>query len=155
MKLWSILSLAMCMVIGLGACTGGGTDPTEPEVDAPAVEPAPEADLAAPAEPAAVSVTPAEPAAPVEPAAPADAAAAPAAASGLEGSTWKLGEFVITFNDASTITVKGGPLGEGEGVPGTYTVENGNITINAVNQSKTGTWDGTALVIDGTTAEKQ
>lgn len=151
MKKWSIVCLAACLMISMAACTSGGTDPTEAEDGAAA--PAPETESAAAIEPAPATPEPAA-AVTTPDAAPAETVAAPAAATGLEGTTWKIDEFTVAFKDATTINVKGGPLGDGEGIPGTYTVENGAITINAMGQSKSGTWDGTNLSIDNTPAVK-
>jgi hypothetical protein len=139
------------------ACTKPGVDVNAPkdEAVAPPATEAP-ATTATPAEApsteaAATTATETPAAAPATEAAP--AAATPAGATGLEGSTWKIGEFTVLFKDATTINVKGGPVPDG--IDGTYKVENGNITINVLTETKTGTWDGKTLVIDGKNAEKQ
>jgi HEAT repeat protein len=71
----------------------------------------------------------------------------------LVGTTWKLGEFTVLFKDATTINVKAPRMPSG--MDGTYTLEDGKITVNIAMETKTGTWNGTTLVIDGMTGEKQ
>jgi HEAT repeat protein len=77
----------------------------------------------------------------------------PPATTGLEGSTWKLGDFELTFKDATTFHLKGGSVPEGMDVD--YKVEDGVFTATVMDQTKTGTWDGTTLTIDDKKAEKQ
>ncbi len=132
-------------------------------VDAPvAIEPAPAAPEVAPAAPAdpattdpAGAVAPADPAAPVDPAAPAaDGAATEGAAAnktGLVGPQWKYDEYIATFNDDNTMTIK---MGE-TAIDGSYTLkEDGALEINAMGTTLAGTWDGTALTVNGDALEK-
>lgn len=160
MKMWSVLCFAVCMMLAVVACSPAGTDSTAPKEEAPAVAPdaAPEAAPATEAAPAAPAEA-APVAAPVE-AAPAtapaaDAAAAPAAAgdpAALVGTTWKLGDFTINFKDAAKVNIKGGPFPDG--MDADYKVENGNLSVSVMGQTKTGKWDGTTLTIDDKAAEK-
>jgi hypothetical protein len=83
--------------------------------------------------------------------------AAPAAGATLVGSTWKIGEFMATFKDETTVSLKGGALASiaPNGLDAKYTLADGKVEVNAMGMTKTGTFDGTALIIDGKAAEKQ
>ncbi|MDX9974269.1 MAG: hypothetical protein RBU21_14895 [FCB group bacterium] len=157
MKMWSVLCFAICMMLAVAACSPAGTDSTAPADETPAVAPdaAPEAAPVAPAEAAPAEAAPVE-AAPVEAAPATDAAAAPAAAgdpAALVGTTWKLGDFTLNFKDAAKVNIKGGPFPDG--MDADYKVVDGAFTVSVMGQTKTGTWDGTALIIDEKAAEKQ
>jgi hypothetical protein len=43
----------------------------------------------------------------------------------------------------------------GKGMDATYTFKAGAVEVSAMGQTKTGTWDGTALVMDGEAGVKQ
>ena len=123
--------------------------PEEPEVVAP--------EEAAPAE-APVSEVPAEPAVTE---AEESAAAAPDATDPqhalLIGTTWTLGDMELNFKDASTLTISGGPVAmlAPDGLDAAYTYAAGALEVSAVGQTRTGTWDGSALTFDGQTAERK
>ncbi len=162
MKTWTIVCLAMCMSIALGACTGGGASTSEPastDSAAPATpEPASSTD-AAPVTPAPASAdsaaTTTEPA--TEPAAAAPETAA-SASNGLIGTTWKVGPFMAHFKDATTVHVSGGEptVQMPDGIDAVYVMKDGTIEVTVLNGIvKKGTWDGSSLVIDGIVGEKQ
>lgn len=153
----STLAAALALTLSLYGC--GGSEP------APAPAPEPAAEVVT--QPAAVVEAPVvEEAMPVEEAAPvldgsaepaaAETVAAPVAAdenhTKLIGSKWKLGEFDVHFKDAETVHLNGGPLTmmtAGKGLDAKYAYTAGSIRINAMGQSKTGTWDGETLSVDG------
>ena len=168
---WFGIAMSLVMVLTLSACSQPGTsdDTTKPEgngMTAPSDEAAAPAPMDTPAEPmaapepapAAPDVTPAEPAMPADPAAepPAmDGAAAPAsndqAKVGLVGPQWKYEEYIATFNDDNTVTIKMGELA----MAGQYTLkDDGALEINAMGNMLNGTWDGTTLSINGSALEK-
>ncbi|MBI4556723.1 MAG: hypothetical protein HY706_04000 [Candidatus Hydrogenedentes bacterium] len=121
--------------------------------DTNAATPAPEPTAAAaPAPATAPAVTPATTPA-SEPVA-ATPALATAGANDLLNTTWKIDEYVITFKNAPVIHIKGGILGD-TGMEGTYKFENGVVEVSALGQTKTGTWNGGKLVIDGVDGIKQ
>jgi len=149
MKNYVFLCLALAAVITFAACSSPEPEPkpSEPPIATPAPEE--KAPAAAP-EPA-----PEPEAAPApEEAAPAE----PAVAGGtLVGSTWKIGEFTATFKDDTTVSLKGGPLAAiaPNGLDAKYTLADGKLTVKAMGQTKSGTFDGTNLIIDGDTAVRQ
>ena len=153
MRNYSLLCLALAMVAIFAACSN-----PEP-ASAPA--PQPNTDLPKPAPKAApaLEATPA-PAAETAPAPVPDTAvqpAAPAAGAALVGSTWKIGEFTANFKDATTVSLKGGALASiaPDGLDAKYTLADGKIEVNTMGMTKTGTFDGTNLIIDGSTAVRQ
>ncbi len=153
MQKWIVLCLSFGLVV-LAGC--GETPDTSDAVDVPEPaleETAPLAPDATGAHEGPLSETPAdeEPVAAVEP------VEQPAASAGLVGSTWQVGEFTVTFKDDSRLQVMGGKAAEiaPQGLEGTYVVKDGVIEIRVLTEHKTGTWDGTQLVIDGVSARKQ
>ncbi|HUW62166.1 MAG TPA: hypothetical protein VMZ06_14280 [Candidatus Bathyarchaeia archaeon] len=156
MRNYGLLCFVLAMVAIFAACSNPET--------APPPTPQPKTDLPKPA-PAAAPAPAAEPApapAPAPEAAPApDTAAQPAApaaaAAALVGSTWKIGEFTANFKDATTVSLKGGALASiaPDGLDAKYTLADGKIEVNAMGTVKTGTFDGTNLIIDGSTAVRQ
>lgn len=80
---------------------------------------------------------------------------AQASDSGLAGTTWQVGDFSVTFQGPSTIQVTGSKIPIPGGITGTYKVENGAVEISAMGMTRTGSWDGTTLIIDGAEAVKQ
>ena len=110
--------------------------------------------------PAGTGETP--PAAPADPAVEAPggtAAADPAAAgaTGLAGTKWQLGEYVVDFKDDGKVLVKGGQIATlmPDGAEGEYKVEDGKFSVSVLGQSFNGTWDGSKLVVDGNEAVPQ
>ena len=102
------------------------------------------------------------PAAPADPAVEAPggtAAADPAAAgaTGLAGTKWQLGEYVVDFKDDGKVLVKGGQIATlmPDGAEGEYKVEDGKFSVSVLGQSFNGTWDGSKLVVDGNEAVPQ
>ena len=81
----------------------------------------------------------------------------PGTAESLVGTTWRLEDYTITFHEPPEIHVAGGKIDEDhpEGVVGEYSVENGIIDISALDQGRSGTWDGQRLVIDGEKARRR
>lgn len=102
---------------------------------------------------------------PAATAAPAAPAAAPTADGAVDanhqkliGTKWKLDDFDVQFKDAKTVSLNGGQLTMitgGKGLDATYTYANGALEVTAMGQTKKGTWDGEALVVEGTAATKQ
>ncbi len=142
MRKTMLVSVVVLLALGLCACGGKSEEPAPAPAAPPAATP--------PAPPAATP--PAPPALPA-----AAAAAAPVADVSdpihqkLIGTAWTVGDFEIAFQDAAGILLKGGPLKDiaPNGLKGQYTYKDGAVTITAMGQSKTGTWDGEKLVIDG------
>ncbi len=158
----------------LTACGGSQPAPAPaapaeaPKAAAAAAEPAPAvtaAPEAAPVMDGAATPAPAAAPAPAETPAAAEAAASPAADGAADpqhqkliGTKWKLGDFDVQFKDAKTVSLNGGPLTMmtgGKGLDASYSYANGALEVNAMGQTKKGTWDGEALVVDGTAATKQ
>ena len=87
------------------------------------------------------------------------AAADPAAAgaTGLAGTKWQLGEYVVDFKDDGKVLVKGGQIATlmPDGAEGEYKVEDGKFSVSVLGQSFNGTWDGSKLVVDGNEAVPQ
>ena len=75
----------------------------------------------------------------------------------LIGTKWKIGDISAHFKTANQVTLQGGPFAElaMQGVETAYTFEDGNITIRVLGETQTGTWDGTTLSINNTTAVLQ
>jgi hypothetical protein len=146
----------MLATVGFGSCSKSAEQP-KPAAPAPARAEAPSAaaQTSAPA--------PAPESKPATPAAAPATAAAPAAApqgsgTGLSGTKWMLGDLTVTFKDASTAVVTGGPLAAvaPNGLEASYTLKDNALEVKApaLGITKTGTFDGTKLVIDGKTAVK-
>ena len=154
MRNYSLLCVALAMVAVFAACSSPEPAPAptpQPNINlpkpAPKAAPAPQVPAAAP-EPA-----PATAAAPDAAAQP----AAPAAGATLVGSTWKIGEFIANFKDATTVSLKGGALASvaPDGLDAKYTLADGKVEVNVMGMTKTGTFDGTNLIIDGSAAVRQ
>jgi len=77
------------------------------------------------------------------------------AAEALVGTTWLAGDFTVTFHEPPEILIEGGPLQETdpEGIIGHYTFENGLVTVTAQGETRTGSWDGERLIVDGLQAK--
>jgi len=73
----------------------------------------------------------------------------------LIGTEWMVGDYHVAFKDAETVRVKGGPLATlaPNGLDATYKLEDGIIEVQAMGQTRTGTWDGEELVVDGNVAQ--
>lgn len=164
MKTWTLLA-PLCAMLVVAGCSKPASD-TKPAVgETPATPPGQPAQAVTDAPPAAPEPAPA-PAADAVPAPTPDGAATPAAEApasddarlqALIGTKWKFEDFDIHFKDAETVHLNGGPLTmitAGKGLDATYQYEDGAITITAMGQTKTGTWDGEKLVVDGTTVER-
>lgn len=131
MKKVFVTVLAGIFIVAMAGCGG----PKQPPAAPPAAE--------APAEPAGES-----------------AEAEPAAAeggTGLAGTTWKMDDYVVEFQDESQVLVKGGQIAQlmPDGASGEYKVEDGKFSISILGMTKSGTWDGEKLVVDGTEAVPQ
>lgn len=158
MRNYSLLCVALAMVAVFAACSSPEPAPAptpQPNINlpkpAPKAAPAPQAPAAAP-EPA-----PAPEAAPAPALDSAAQPAAPAAGATLVGSTWKIGEFTANFKDATTVSLKGGTLASiaPDGLDAKYTLADGKVEVNAMGMTKTGTFDGANLIIDGSAAVRQ
>ncbi len=150
MKKWMCFSVVVMMVITLGACGGKKCEESKTPAAAPAVTPqAPAPTAPAASTPAAVPGT--------VPAAAAVAAPTDPLHQKLVGTHWMVGDFDVTFQDAQTLMVKGGPLAQTapNGLAAKYSYENGILKVIAMGQAKTGTWDGTKLVVDGKEGVRQ
>lgn len=124
------------------APAGGGTEETVAPPPAGTVE-TPPAALADPAVEAPGGTAAADPAA--------------AGATGLAGTKWQLGEYVVDFKDDGKVLVKGGQIATlmPDGAEGEYKVEDGKFSVSVLGQSFNGTWDGSKLVVDGNEAVPQ
>jgi len=144
----AVLLMSAMLLIG---CGGSGKEPvpTAPPEAAPVspstqTPPAKEPELTVP--PAAPAAAPASASAPVDP-----------LLQKLIGTTWMVGDFQATFQDAKTVLVKGGDLAAlyPNGYPATYTFENGTLEVTVMDQKTAATWDGEKLVVDGVEAVRQ
>ncbi len=140
MKRIAYFSILMAFVLVLGAC-GGKSDSDKTKIPPP-TPPAPGAPAAT--APAAAPSAPAGP-------------AKDALHQKLVGSHWMVGDFDVTFQDSESVLLKGGPLAQAapNGLKAKYSYENGIIKVTAMGTTKTGTWDGDKLVVDGKTGERQ
>lgn len=155
---WSALITGAVVVAALAGC-GGSKPAPAPAAEAEAAAPAVAVEAPVVVEAAPVEAMPAE--APAVETAPASEAAAeqpaPAAPADdlhqkLIGTKWKLGDIDVHFKDAETVHLNGGPLTmmtAGKGLDAKYAYSEGGLRVNAMGQSKTGTWDGTSLTVDG------
>jgi predicted small lipoprotein YifL len=147
MKKILITLIVAVFALSIAGCGGGGEE--TPAADATADQKT-EEDASAPKAPAPKT----EEAASDKKPAP-DAAAAPAA-GGLDGTTWKVDVFEITFKGDSEILVKGGPLAAimPDGATGSYKLDGSALDLSAMGKNFKGSWDGTVLKIDNAAAEK-
>ncbi|HIJ65507.1 MAG TPA: hypothetical protein HPP77_06090 [Candidatus Hydrogenedentes bacterium] len=78
------------------------------------------------------------------------------AAEALVGTTWLVEEYTVTFKEPPEVHVQGGPLDETdpEGITGEYAFENGVVKVNVAGETRTGTWDGESLTVDGLQAKR-
>ena len=143
--------MAGIFVVAMAGCGGPAQDEPAPAGNGD-TEPAttPEAQ---PEEPAAPAEAPAE--TPDE-----SAEAQPEAAeggTGLTGTKWQMGDYVIEFQDESNVLVKGGQIATlmPDGAMGEYKVEDGKFSVNILGMTRSGTWDGEKLIVDGTEAVPQ
>ena len=85
----------------------------------------------------------------------------PAGAAGLDtlvGTAWAFEDGTeISFKDAETAVIKGGVVAliAPGGLDAALSFEDGNVTISAMGQTKTGTWDGESFEMDGNVATKK
>ena len=85
----------------------------------------------------------------------------PAGAAGLDtlvGTAWAFEDGTeISFKDAETAVIKGGVVAliAPGGLDAALTFEDGNVTISAMGQTKTGTWDGESFEMNGNAATKK
>jgi len=134
--------------------------PAAPEVVAP--EPAPPAMETPMEEPAVSPVEDAAAEAPAPDTAAVDGAAAVAGETDplhaqLIGTTWVADGMDVTFRSADKVFISGGAVAaiSPTGIEADYTYANGTITASAFGQTKTLTWDGTTLTMDGKAAERK
>lgn len=136
MKRLALLAVLLCGgVIALAGCSGGGEQaPSE------GATPASQEQESAPEEAAPVGD--------------ADTNAAASAGGvedgGLAGSKWHIAGYILEFKDAPQVQISGDEVPIEGGVTGEYSIaSDGAITVGAVGQSYTGTWDGKILVFEG------
>ena len=74
----------------------------------------------------------------------------------LSGSSWKIGDFQVSFLDKEKVLLKGGVLINimPKGLEAPYQYEDGAIVISALGQRKTLVWDGEKLLMDGMAASR-
>lgn len=152
MKKWMCFGVAVMMVVMLGACGGKCEESKTPPVTPVATPQTPAPAAPAVAAPAAASGVPG-----TAPAAAVVAAPTDPNHQKLIGTHWMVGDFDVTFQDAQTLMVKGGPLAQTapNGLQAKYSYENGILKVIAMGQAKTGTWDGAKLVVDGKEGVRQ
>ena len=136
---------------------GGSAEPSPapaPKVTTPAPAAAPAA--AAPAAEAAPAAADAGAVMMAPAATPAPAGADPVQAK-LFNTSWLVGDFEVTFIDQAKMTIKGGPLTAiaPNGLEANYSYNAGIIEVTAMGTTKTGTWDGEKLVVDGNEGKRK
>jgi hypothetical protein len=167
MKKIAFFAIVFAAAAVLWAACSGSTPESKAAPSAPAVPSAPAQPPASASAPAVLpSPNPAQPQ-PAQSAVGSGAqsgeAAKPAATTAdpllekLIGTSWQLGDFLVTFQDSGNVVIKGKPVEQiaPSGLPGKYSLNNGIIEISAMGQSKSGTWDGEKLVVDGMVGKKQ
>lgn len=137
MKKFLACLLMLSVVVAIGACSKEDGDTDSPTRTAPGQRDVPGPTGASGAATAATG-------------------AGPMTAEDLVGTVWAYDGMTITFTDDSKLLLKGGVVDDvaPEGLEGTYTLENGIIEVSAhtVGITKSGTFDGTTMVVDGKTA---
>lgn len=76
----------------------------------------------------------------------------------LIGTTWTLPDGLeLSFTDGKTAKVKGGIVASlaPNGIDASFTHTNGTLEFKAMGQTRTGTWDGEKLTLDGAVATKK
>ena len=144
------LGVLACVLIAVLSGCGGDQTPVAPG-DEEAVPAAPVKETEATEAPA-----PSE-----TPAAAAVASDADPLLQQLIGTTWTAGEYTVNFVDESKVKLQGGKLKDlfPQGMDALFTFEPNadgaaTISVSALGQTTSGTWDGTNLVIDGEVAVK-
>lgn len=178
MKRWMHGVLALALIAGISACGGqdkaaapaGEDDDRAGGIDTGSIKKAmekaapAEAAPAAPEEGSGSSLPVEETAPPVDGAVTDTAPVEDSASAGggdahakLVGTKWQAGEFELNFTDKEKVMIKGGPLAAiaPDGLEATYTFDGTVLQVTAMGQTKTGTWDGTKLVLDGAEATMQ
>ena len=147
-------NVMLTVVVGFCIVSIAGCGPREePAVPAPAEPTAPvPVDPAAPPPVEPVPDVPEEP-----PAEDPDETAAVEDDTGLAGTTWKLDEYIVEFQDESRALVKGGQIATlmPDGAMGEYKVEDGKFSISILGMTLDGSWDGETLIVDDNVAEMQ
>ena len=129
MKRWTVWLVIFAVAVGLTACSK-----RKEEAKAPAPPPSSAAKPAVAAAPAA-----------------APAAGSTAQTPTLAGTTWLYDGITVVFQDETNLLLKGGMITElaPSGLEATYTLDNGVIEAQVMDQTVTGTFDGANLVVDG------
>ena len=75
----------------------------------------------------------------------------------LVGTIWEIGEFTATFKEDNTVTLQGGALASiaPEGLDVSYSLRGKSLEIDAMGMTKSGSFDGTNLIIDGAAAVRK
>ncbi len=81
--------------------------------------------------------------------------AAPGAYASLAGTAWEVGKYVLEFSEEPKVHISGEAVPIPGGINGQYSVKDGAITVGAAGQSKSGTWDGSSLVLEGVNAKRK
>lgn len=118
----------------------------EPKTSAP--RPRPDTQIPAPVPGPGV-----EPAA--EPAEGAGSVAQPEAGL-LVGTTWAIGETILTFKDETKVFAKGGLIAQiaPDGLEATWSLNGTVLEMSAMGETRAGTFDGATLTLGGVTATK-
>lgn len=157
MKHCMSLLLIFALAAAISACGGKPEESakTPTPTPTPAVTPTP-----APAPPAPVPV-PAAPVEATEAAATTESAVEETAEEApqpvdalhekLVGTSWMLSDIHVQFLDAKKVVMKGGPINAlaPNGITADYSYKEGIVEVTALGQTKSGTWDGEKLVVDG------
>lgn len=174
MSKWYMAIVAALVTLSFAACSSPEKAPSvevdKPTIDVQAIDealknapppaaPAPEVTppAAAPAPAPVVEPAPAPEAAPAADAAAAVPGELDATHAKLIGTSWMVGDVEANFTDKDSVMLKGGIVATlaPDGLEADYTFADGKVELNAAGNTKSGTWDGTALVIDGTVATKK
>jgi len=76
-------------------------------------------------------------------------------AGDLTGTKWVYDEIELEFREGNKVFLKGGPLAAlaPDGTEADYTLEDGVFEVVVLGQTYSGSFDGTALTVDGKAAE--
>ena len=74
-----------------------------------------------------------------------------AAANSLEGTTWQIGPYKLTFKKEPEVLIKGGDADNvsPDGITGEYHLKGTSIEVGANGEIHTGTYDGKTMNIEG------
>ena len=81
--------------------------------------------------------------------------AAAGTAEALAGTVWRTDTLILAFHEPPRVQVAGKAVPVPGGTAGAFEVNEGAIVIHALGTTRTGTWDGTNLVIEGVAATRE